>query len=147
MNAEDAQYLQTRKFQISEIARIFRVPPHLIGDLEKATFSNIEQQSLDYVQYSLMPWLVRWEQAMNDQLSGDPAYTFKFNTMALLRGDQKSRYESYAIGKNWGFLSTNDIRALEDLNPIEGGDIYLSPLNMIPVDQIGQQSGDKTNAL
>ena len=127
----DAQFLETRRFQLEEIARIFRVPLHLLNDLSHATFSNIEHQSLDYVVHTLTPWLVRWEQAMNKALLSTEErkqFFFKFNTGGLLRGDLKSRYESYAIGRQQGFLSTNDIRELEDMNLIpsdEGGNSYL----------------------
>lgn len=130
---EDAQFLETRKFQVAEIARMFRVPPHLIGDLEKATFSNIEQQSLDFVIHCIRPWLVRWEQSIwgNLLLPGDrKRYYAEHLVDGLLRGDLKSRYEAYGVGKQWGFLSTNDIRRLENMNPVDGGDKYLVPLNM-----------------
>lgn len=140
MPLSDAQYIETRKFQVTEIARIFRVPPHMIADLEKATFSNIEQQSLDFVTHSLMPWIVRWEQEINRKLlSGD--YFAKFNVAGLLRGDIKSRYEAYNQGRTGGWLSVNDIREFEDLNPIENGDIYLQQMNMI---EAGGQPQDGT---
>lgn len=137
MSAEDAQFLESRKFQVSEIARIFRVPPHMIGDLDRATFSNIEHQSLEFVQHALMPWLVCWEQACaRDLLSvkGFVSHQIRFVVQGLLRGDLKSRYEAYAIGRQWGWLSADDIRALEDMNPLpdgKGGQ-YLVPLNMNP---------------
>lgn len=127
----DAQFLESRRFQIEEIARIFRVPLHLLQDLSHATFSNIEHQSLDFVTYSLMPWLVRWEQAMNKVLISSTereSYFVKFNTGGLLRGDIQSRYNAYATGRQNGWLSSNDIRELEDLNRIpdeEGGNFYL----------------------
>lgn len=138
MSNEDAQYLETRKFQITEIARMFRVPPHKIADLDKATFSNIEQQSLEFFQDTMMPWLVRWEQAAERDLIVRPGNFVKFKEQAILRGDLKSRYESYAIARNWGWMSANDIRELEDMDPIKGGDVYLSPLNMTPADE-GQE--------
>lgn len=138
---EDAQFLETRKFQVTEIARIFRVPPHMIGDLERATFSNIEHQSIEFVVHSLRPWLVRWEQAINWKLftpSERQQFFAEFLVDGLLRGDIRSRYEAYAIGRQWGWLSANDVRELENLNPVEGGDVYLSPMNMVPATQIGQ---------
>lgn len=135
---EDAQFIETRKFQISEIARIFRVPPHLLADLDKATFSNIEQQSLEFVIHSLRPWLVRIEQEINRQLlqpSERGTYYAEHTVDGLLRGDIKSRNEAYAIGRNWGWLSANDIREMENLNPVDDGDVYLQPLNMVPAGQ------------
>jgi len=132
---EEAQFLETRKFQISEIARIYRIPPHMLADLERATFSNIEQQSLEFVIHTLRPWLVRWEQEINKKLfleSEKGRYFVEFKVDALLRGDTKSRYEAYNIGKQAGFLSTNDIRKLENMNPVKGGDTYLEPMNMAP---------------
>ena len=128
---EEAQFLETRKFQIDEIARLYRVPPHMIGDLEKSSFNNIEQQSLEFVKYTLNPWVVRWEQSLQKTLLTDKErkeYFIRFKVDGLLRGDYKSRMEGYAIGRQNGWLSANDIRSLEDLNPIEGdegGDLYL----------------------
>lgn len=128
---EQAQFLETRKFQLNEIARIFRVPPHMVGDLEKSSFSNIEQQSLEFVKYTLDPWVVRWEQAMQKAVllpSEKPDYFIKFNLDGLLRGDYQSRMNGYAVGRQNGWLSANDIRELEDLNRISeefGGDLYL----------------------
>ncbi|QCT03299.1 phage portal protein, HK97 family [Paenibacillus algicola] len=134
----DAQFLETRKFQISEIARLFRVPPHMLADLERATFSNIEQQSIDFVTHTIRPWLVRWEQTINWKLfdSNEQKQIFaEFLIEGLLRGETKARYESYAIARTNGWLSVNDIRELENMNPVEGGDIYLQPLNMKDVNQ------------
>ena len=131
ISPEQAQFLETRKFQINEIARIFRVPPHMVGDLEKSSFSNIEQQSLEFVKYTLDPWVVRWEQAMTRVLlldSEKPRYFIKFNLEGLLRGDYQSRMNGYAIGRQNGWMSANDIRELENLDRIpaeEGGDLYL----------------------
>lgn len=141
---EDAQFLETRKFQINEIARIFRVPPHLIGDLDKATFSNIEQQSLEFVIHTVRPWLVRWEQSIhaNLMLAGEqPRYYAEFLVDGLLRGDITARYSAYAMGRQNGWLSANDIREKENENPVDGGDVYLVPLNMIPADQVGDLPG------
>lgn len=127
MTSHDVQLIESRKFQISEVSRIYRVPPHLLGDLERATFSNIEQQSLDFVQRTLSPWIRRWEAAINNQLIG-PRERFhifsKFNVDAQLRGDIASRYSAYHVGLTDGFLSVNEVRELEDRNPIEGGDEY-----------------------
>ncbi len=140
---EQAQFLETRKFQINEIARIFRVPPHMVGDLEKSSFSNIEQQSLEFVKYTLDPWVVRWEQSiMRRLLSPDEkrAYYVKFNLDGLLRGDYQSRMNGYAIGRQNGWMSANDIRELENLDRIpaeEGGDLYLINGNMLPLKNAG----------
>ena len=140
---DQAQFLDTRKFQLDEIARIFRVPPHMVGDLDRSTFSNIEQQSLEFVKYTLNPWCVRWEQAMNQQLlspDDQQKYFIKFNVDGLLRGDYESRMNGYAIGRQNGWLSANDIRELEDINRIptnEGGDEYLVNGNMLPLNQAG----------
>lgn len=134
LSAEDSQFLETRQFQRSEIAGLFRVPPHMIGDLSRATFSNIEHQSLEFLAHCIGPWLTRWEQSIaRDLISAPATYFAKLSPEGLLRGDLKSRYDSYAIGRNWGWLSVNDIRALEDLNPIsDGGNVYLEPMNMRP---------------
>ena len=132
MTSEDAQYLDTRKFQRSEIAGLFRVPPHMIGDLEKATFSNIENQGLSFVQSALMPYLRRIEERMLKSLirNTEKEYQVKFNANALMRGDSKGRSEYYTKMIQNGAMSPNEIRSLEDMNPRDGGDIYLTPLNM-----------------
>ena len=143
---EDAQFLETRKFQLNEIARIYRVPPHMIGDLDKATYSNIEQQSIDFVVNTIRPWLVRWEQAINSKLltpSEQKKYFAEFKVDGLLRGDIESRYKAYATARQWGWMSANDVRELENMNPIEGGDVYLIPLNMIPADGSGVDTEGK----
>ena len=140
---EQAQFLETRKFQINEIARIFRVPPHMVGDLEKSSFSNIEQQSLEFVKYTLDPWVVRWEQSITRRLlSPDEKRTYyvKFNLEGLLRGDYQSRMNGYAIGRQNGWMSANDIRELENLDRIpaeDGGDLYLINGNMLPLKDAG----------
>ena len=139
ISPEQAQFLETRKFQIDEIARIFRVPPHMIGDLEKSSFNNIEQQSLEFVKYTLDPWVSRWEQAMvRALLTPDEKrkYFFKFNVDGLLRGDYQSRMNGYATARQNGWMSANDIRELENLDRIpaeEGGDAYLVNGNMITI--------------
>jgi HK97 family phage portal protein len=140
---EQAQFLETRKFQINEIARIFRVPPHMVGDLEKSSFSNIEQQSLEFVKYTLDPWVVRWEQSLQQSLvlpSEKTSVFIKFNLDGLLRGDYQSRMNGYAIGRQNGWMSANDIRELEDMNRIpaeEGGDLYLVNGNMTKLADAG----------
>ena len=143
ISPEQAQFLETRKFQINEIARIFRVPPHMVGDLEKSSFSNIEQQSLEFVKYTLEPWIVRWEQSlMRILLSPDEKqkYFVKFNLEGLLRGDYQSRMQGYSIARQNGWMSANDIRELENLDKIPaelGGDLYLINGNMLPLDRAG----------
>ena len=143
ISPEQAQFLETRKFQINEIARIFRVPPHMVGDLEKSSFSNIEQQSLEFVKYTLDPWVIRWEQSiMRALLSPEEkaSYFVKFNLEGLLRGDYQSRMNGYAIGRQNGWMSANDIRELENLDRIpaeEGGDLYLINGNMLPLKDAG----------
>lgn len=143
ISPEQAQFLETRKFQINEIARIFRVPPHMVGDLEKSSFSNIEQQSLEFVKYTLEPWVVRWEQALARALlsaTEKPTYFFKFNLEGLLRGDYQSRMNGYAIARQNGWMSANDIRELENQDRIpaeEGGDLYLINGNMLPLNKAG----------
>ena len=144
---DQAQFLETRKFQISEIARIFRVPPHKIADLDRATFSNIEHMSIEFVTDTLMPWLVRWEQRISLSLltpTERNEYFAQHLVEGLLRGDTTSRYQAYQIGRQGGWLSANDIRELENLNPIDGGDVYLVPLNMVPADQVGQMDSVST---
>jgi HK97 family phage portal protein len=134
MSNDDAQYLVTRQFQIPEIARFFRMPLHKIGDLTRATFSNIEQQNIDYVVDCLSPWLTRWEQAMNMSLLNEAEqqeYYFEFLVDGLLRGDIASRYTAYNKGIFSGFLTRNECRQRENLNWIEGLDEPLRPLNMV----------------
>ena len=143
INPQEAQFLETRKFQINEIARIFRVPPHMVGDLEKSSFSNIEQQSLEFVKYTLEPWLIRWEQSIQRSLfSADEKkqYFVKFNVDGLLRGDYASRMTGYATARQNGWMSANDIRELENQDRIpaeEGGDLYLVNGNMLPLTMAG----------
>ena len=143
ISPNEAQFLETRKFQINEIARIFRVPPHMVGDLEKSSFSNIEQQSLEFVKYTLDPWVIRWEQALYRTLLSEEekkTYFFKFNVEGLLRGDYQSRMQGYATARQNGWMSANDIRELEDLDRIPaelGGDLYLINGNMLPLESAG----------
>ena len=143
ISPEQAQFLETRKFQIDEIARIFRVPPHMVGDLEKSSFSNIEQQSLEFVKYTLDPWVIRWEQSLSRSLLSEDEkrkYFFKFNLEGLLRGDYESRMSGYATARQNGWMSANDIRELENLDKIpaeDGGDLYLINGNMLPLNKAG----------
>ena len=150
ISPEQAQFLETRKFQINEIARIFRVPPHMVGDLEKSSFSNIEQQSLEFVKYTLDPWVVRWEQTLFRALFTDSEkkeYFFKFNLEGLLRGDYATRMSGYATARQNGWLSANDIRELENLDRIpaeDGGDLYLINGNMCKMADAGIFAGQAT---
>lgn len=143
ISPEQAQFLETRKFQIDEIARIFRVPPHMVGDLEKSSLSNIEQQSLEFVKYTLDPWVSRWEQNfVRSLLTTDEKkkYFIKFNVDGLLRGDYQSRMNGYATARQNGWMSANDIRELENLDRTsseEGGDLYLINGNMLPLKNAG----------
>lgn len=149
----EAQFLETRKFQVEEIARLYRVPLHMIGDLDRATFSNIEQQSLEFVKYTLDPWLVRWEQALQKSLLSEKEkgkYFIKFNVEGLLRGDYASRMQGYSIGIQNGFLCPNDIRTLENMNLIpedKGGFTYMVNGSMTPLNMAGAAYGneDKNN--
>jgi HK97 family phage portal protein len=143
ISPEQAQFLETRKFQINEIARIFRVPPHMVGDLEKSSFSNIEQQSLEFVKYTLDPWVVRWEQSLHRALftpEEKKRFFVRFNLDGLLRGDYQSRMAGYAVGRQNGWMSANDIRELENIDriPVElGGDLYLINGNMTKLEDAG----------
>ncbi|MGJ9540222.1 phage portal protein [Actinotignum sp. GS-2025c] len=149
VSPEQAQFLETRKFQLNEIARIFRIPPHMIGDLEKSSFSNIEQQSLEFVKYTLDPWVIRWEQAITKTLlsAREKQQLFvKFNVEGLLRGDYQSRMEGYAVARQNGWMSANDIRELENLDRIDevdGGDLYLVNGNMLPLPMAGAYAAAK----
>lgn len=136
VSSSDSQFIESRKFQIEEIARIFRVPPHLIGHLDHATFSNIEHQALDFVQHTILPWLRRWEQAIGARLFTEEetrTHYCEFLVDGLLRGDIQSRYSAYAVGRQWGWLSADDVRRLENMEPLPAGsgEKYLVPLNML----------------
>ena len=151
LSPEASQFLQTRKYQLNEICRIFRVPPHMVGDLERSTFSNIEHQSIDFVTHTIRPWLVRWEQAMYKCLldeSERQLYYARFNVDGLLRGDFATRMNGYAIARQNGWMSANDIRALEELNPLsdeQGGNAYLLNGNMMPISQALQNNQEGSN--
>lgn len=134
MSMVDAQFLESRKFQVSEICRWFRVPPHKVADLDRATFSNIEHQSIEFVQDTILPWCRRLEQEVDLKLIGDRrqgAISTRLNIDTLLRGDIVSRFNAYEKGRLGGWLSANDVRRLENLNPIPNGDLYLQPMNYI----------------
>ena len=130
---EQAQLLETRAHLDVDVCRVFGVQPHKVGILDRATFSNIEEQSIAFVRDTMMPWLVRWEQAIKRDLLSSPRFYAEHNVASLQRGDIKSRYESYAIGRQWGYLSVNEIRRMENLDGIgPSGDVYLQPSNMAP---------------
>jgi len=135
INPADAQLIENKKFQLEDIARIYRVPLHLIQNLDRATNNNIEHQSLEFVMYTMLPWFKRWEENANMQLltraQRQAGYYLECKIDGLLRGDAMSRARSYAYGRQWGWLSVNDIRRLENMSPIPNGDIYLEPTNMI----------------
>jgi HK97 family phage portal protein len=135
MKLVDAELLESKKFQIEDICRIYRVPLHLVQNLDKATNNNIEHQSLEFVMYTMLPWFKRWEEAINCQLltraQRTAGYYLEFNVNSLLRGDSKSMADAFAVGRQWGWLSVNDIRRLMNMNSIENGDVYLQPMNMI----------------
>ena len=140
---EDSQFLSTREFGVEEICRIFRVPPHMVQDLKRATFNNIEHMSIDFVMHTLMPWLTRIEQAIiKDVLVEEEqdSYFPKFNVEGLLRGDYKSRMEGYNIARSGGWMTANDIRRLEDLDPIseeEGGDLLVINGSYVQLKDVG----------
>jgi HK97 family phage portal protein len=139
ITAQDAQFLETRKFQRSEIAGWFHVPPHMIGDTEKSTSwgTGIEQQQIGFLTFTVRPWLVAWEQRLNrDLITAPDRFFVEFNVDGLLRGDIGSRYTAYQKGVQGGWLSPNDVRAFENMNPVEGGDVYLAPMAMAPIDKL-----------
>lgn len=149
---EDAQFLSTREFQVIEIARIFRIPPYLLQDFSRATFSNVEHTAISFVVHTVRPWLVRWEQSFKRDLflPGErETYFAEFLVDGLLRGDIESRYRAYSVARQWGWMSANDVRELENMNPISGGDVYLIPLNMVPAGSTGevQRSVESRSAL
>lgn len=138
----DAQLLDITTASLLDVCRIYRMPPHMIGELERATWSNVEQMSINFVVYTMGPWLTRWEQALSHDLlteAEQDRYYFEFNVAGLLRGDIAARYTAYAQGRQWGWLSINDIRKLENMNDVEHGDDYLSPSNMVPTELVGKQ--------
>ena len=146
INPADAQLIESKRFQIEDIARIYRVPMHLIQDLTRSTNNNIEHQSLEFIMYTMLPWFKRWEENINMQLLSDKerlaGYYIEFKIDSLLRGDTASRAQAYAQGRQWGWLSVNDIRKLENMPPIPNGDVYLQPVNMV---EAGKASNNQAN--
>ncbi len=149
VSPNEAQFLETRQFQLNEIARIFRVPPHMIGDLERSTFSNIEEQSLEFVKYTLAPWISRWEQSLKKALLNESEkkdYFIQFNVDGLLRGDYQSRMNGYSIGIQNGFLSVNDVRSFENMDLLpdsSGGNEYLVNGTMTKLSEAGAAYKDE----
>ncbi len=134
MNNDQAQLIEARKLGVADVSRLYGIPLSMLSESAGESYKSIEQQSLNYVIFGLMPWLKRWESAMRRDLllpSERKDYFIEFNVAGLIRGDMKSRYDAYAIARQWGWLSVNDIRRLENLPPVEGGNVYLTPLNMI----------------
>lgn len=145
MNNVDAEVLGILKTTGTDIARIYKIPLPMVNDLEKSNYNTLEQLMIQFVVFALLPWVKRHEQSMMRDflLPADRRnYFIEFNLSGLLRGDQKSRYEAYAIGRQWGWLSVNDIRRLENMPPVPGGEIYLQPLNMVDA---GKSGADLTN--
>lgn len=155
MDNEKAQLLQSRAFGVQEVARLYKIPLHMIQHTEGSTTwgSGLEQMSIGFVVYTLLPWLKRREHAMMRDLllpEERQEYFIEANVSGLLRGDQKSRYEAYAVGRQWGWLSVNDVRRMENMPPIVGGDSYLTPLNMVPAEtaeRAQQMTGASPEAL
>jgi len=156
LNLVDAQLLESKKFQIEDICRIYRVPMHMVQNLDRATNNNIEHQSLEFAMYTMLPWFKRWESCANAQLLShkqrQDGYYLEYNMAALLRGDSKSMADAFARGRQWGWLSVNDIRRLLNMNRIENGDIYLQPVNMTAAGTTGaddqlKQLTDEVHAL
>lgn len=134
VSPQDSQFIATRQFGVVDIARFFRVPLAYLGSIENSsTRANIEEQGIQFQRNTILPWVKRWEAELNRKLFTGPEYYIRFNMDGLLRGDIRSRYEAYTKGRQWGWISANDVRKFENLPPIEGGDAYLQPLNMTEV--------------
>jgi HK97 family phage portal protein len=146
MTAEDAQWIESRKFSRTDIAMFFGVPPHMIGDTEKSTSwgTGIEQQSIGFVAYTLEDWLTSWEESIGRDLIGDADNLYaRFNRAALVKGDIKARWEAYVKGLQWGVMSPNEVRALEDMNPRVDGDIFYDPPNTAGGDKTEKDEGNE----
>jgi HK97 family phage portal protein len=147
---EDAQFLESRRFQILEICRWFRVPPHMLGELERATYSNVEQMQIEFVAHCLLPWARRFEAEANLKLLGRNQrgrMSVRMNLEGLLRGDIKTRYEAYSIGRQNGWLSVNDVRRLEKMNPVPGGDDHHVQVNLVPLDLMREKAEKELDAM
>jgi HK97 family phage portal protein len=134
MTHEQAQLIESRKLSVADISRLYGIPLALLNETAGESYKSVEQNTLNYLTFALMPWIRRWESAMHRDLlqpSERKKYFIEFNFSGLIRGDIKTRYDAYAIARQWGWLSLNDIRRLENLPPVTGGDVYLTPLNMV----------------
>ena len=142
----DAQWLEARQYALQDIARIYRVPPHMIGDLSRATYSNIESQQIAYIQQTLLPWLRRWEQEINKKLIGsdDRSVYGEFLVEEMMRGNTIDRFAAYRTARESGWLSVNEIRRRENMNPIEGGDNFIQPLNFAEVSVAEEMQGGQS---
>lgn len=140
LNPQDAQYIESRKFTELDIARIFRVPPHMIGIMDRATWSNVEAMGIEFSKYTMLPLCTNWEQEINKKLLTEREkedHYCRYNLEGLMRGDMKTRYESYKVAIQNGFKSINEVRALEDMNPIEGGDKhFVQGNNMVDINSM-----------
>ncbi len=145
INPIDAELLNSKKFQVEDICRFFRVPPHLVQHLEKSSFNNIEQQSLEFAMYTMLPHFKRVEDNINSQLltprQRADGYYLEYNMSSLLRGDTKAMSDSFAKGIQWGWFSVNDVRRMLNLNSVEDGDTHLQPLNMVPIGTEPDENG------
>lgn len=140
ISPQESQFIATRQFSVVDIARFFRIPLAYLGSIENSsTRANIEEQGIQFQRNTILPWVKRWESELNRKLFMNSEYYIRFNMEGLLRGDIKSRYEAYTKGRQWGWISANDVRRFENLAPIEGGDAYLQPLNMTEVGSTQQQ--------
>lgn len=144
---DQAQFLESRKFSVNEIARWYGVPPHLLADLERSTYNNIEHQGIEFVIYSLMPWIRRWEDELNRKLLREEEkkdHYFKFNVNGLLRGDSKTRFEAYGLALDRGWMNIDEVRALEEMNqlPDELGKKYLVQVNRTPIEKLGNEKNN-----
>ena len=134
MTHEQAQLIESRKLSVADISRLYGIPLALLNETAGESYKSVEQNTLNYLTFALMPWIRRWESAMHRDLlqpNERKKYFIEFNFSGLIRGDIKTRYDAYAIARQWGWLSLNDIRRLENLPPVEGGNVYLTPLNMV----------------
>ena len=138
MTSEDAQFLETRRFQVEDIARFFGVPPHMIGHTEKTSSwgTGVEQQTLGFLIFTLLPWLTRFEQEFNRKLFPRSPFYAQFKVQGLMRGDSKARSDYYASGHQNGWLTTNEIRKAEDLEPVPGGDTLFVQTNLAPMQRL-----------
>ena len=148
MSAADSQLLEQRKFSVNDVCRMFRVPPHIIGDLDRATFSNIEMQSIEFLTLCIQPWNVKYEEATQRRVITEEdkkEYFSEFLVSSLLRGDIKTRYEAYGVGLDRGFLCVNDVRRFENMNEVKGGDAFYKALNMAPIGMKPKEKGDSND--